>query len=145
MGRGDVEFVSRVQALVTDDLKPLIDDEAFLGALEEVVDPEAVVRFVDPEGGALGDRLVPEGGVKGLREGWLDWLEPWEHFWIRFDRILDAGEGKVLSLGELCGQMRVGVEVTQPGAAIIQVRDEKIVALAFYVDQDQARRDAGLD
>jgi ketosteroid isomerase-like protein len=145
MGRAEVEFVSRVQDLVSDDLVPLIDDESFLATLQEVIAPRAEVRFVDPQGGALGDRRFPDGGVEGLREGWRDWLQPWEHFWIRFGELLDAGEGRVLSFGELRGRMRVGVEVTQPGAAIIEVRDERVVAMAFYVDQDQARRDAGLD
>ena len=144
MGEAEIELVSRLQALISEDLVPLIDDESFGGAMEEVIAPGARVRFVDPEGGALGDRVVPEGGVEGLREGWRDWLEPWEHFWIGFDELLDARGGKVLSLGELRGRMRIGVEVTQPGAAIIEVGEGKIVAMAFYVDQDQARRDAGL-
>jgi hypothetical protein len=144
MGREDVEFVSRVQALLTEDLKLALDDAAHIRSLQEFVDPEAEVSFIDPEGGALGNRQVPERGVEGLREGWRDFLQPWEKFWIRFGEVLDAGEGRVLTLGELCGQLHGGAEVTQLGAAHIRVRDEKIVAVDFYVDQDQARRDAGL-
>lgn len=144
MGRENVEFVSRVQALLTEDLKPSLDDDALVRSLQEFVDPEAEVCFIDPEGGALGNRRVPERGVEGLREGWRDFLEPWEKFWIRFGEVLDAGEGRVLTLGELCGRLQGGAEVTQLGAAYIKVRDGKIVAIDFYVDQDQGRRDAGL-
>ncbi len=144
MGRADVEFVSRVQTLLTDDLKATLDDEAFNRSLQEVVDPEAEVRFVDA-GGALGNWRVPESGVEGLREGWRDWMEPWEQFWIRFAEVIDAGHGKVLSLGELRGRLQGGAELTQLGAAYIRIRDEKIIAIDFYLDQDQARRDAGLD
>jgi SnoaL-like protein len=144
MGRTDVELVSRVQGLFTDDLKPALDDDALVRSLQEFVDPEAEVCFIDPEGGALGNRHVPERGVEGLREGWRDFLEPWEKFWIRFGEVLDAGEGRVLSLGELCGRLEGGAEITQLGAAFIRIRDGLIVGVHFYVDQDQARRDAGL-
>jgi hypothetical protein len=143
MGRADVELVSRVQGMLTEDLKSTLDDEAFPGSLQEFVDPKAEVRFVDSDG-ALGEWQVPERGVEGLREGWRDFLEPWEKFWIRFGELLDAGEGRVLSLGELCGQLEGGAEVTQLGAAFMRLRDGKIVAVDFYVDEDQARRDAGL-
>lgn len=144
MGEEELELVSRVQELLDRDLKPALDDEAFAASLLEFVDPNADVRFVDTESGALGDRRTEQRGVEGLREGWRDWLEPWEQFWIRFGPMHDAGAGQVLSMGELRGKMREGVELTQLGAALIQVRDGKIVALAFYVDQDQARREAGL-
>src|SRR2546430_8257990 len=119
MGRTEVEFVAGIRSLLSRDLKPAVEDDEFAAALYEVVDPEARVRFVDPEGGALGDRRVPEGGVEGLREGWRDWLEPWEHFWIGFGDPFDARDARVLSLADLRGEMRGGVELTQPGAAII--------------------------
>jgi SnoaL-like protein len=144
MGQADVELVSKVQGLLTEDLKPALDDATLVEALQEFVDPGAEVSFIGPEDGPLGNRLVPERGVEGLREGWRDWMEPWEQFWIRFRDVLDAGEGKVLSLGELCGRLQGGAEVTQPGAAYFRIRDGRIVAIDFYVDQDQARRDAGL-
>jgi ketosteroid isomerase-like protein len=144
MGAADVELVSRVQELLDRDLKSAPDDDALAEALLEFVDPQAQVRFMDSEGGALGDRRAEQTGVEGLREGWRDWLEPWEHFRILFGELHDAGDGNVLSLGQLQGEMRGGVELTQPGAALMQVRDGKIAAADFYVDQDRARRDAGI-
>jgi hypothetical protein len=145
MGRADVELVSRVQAAFEGDLKPVPDDEGKIASVRELIDPGAQIHFRESEGGALGDRLVPERGMDGLREGWRDWLEPWEHFWIEFDELLDAGEGRVLSLAELRGQLPGGAEIRQLGAALITVRDGKVVAADFYVDQDRARRDAGMD
>jgi hypothetical protein len=144
MAAADIELVSEVQELLDRDLKTAIDDASVAQALRGFVDPKAQIRFMDSEGGALGDRRVEQAGVEGLREGWRDWLEPWEHFRIRFGEMHDAGGGRVLSLGELQGEMRGGFELTQPGAALIQVRDGVIAAADFYVDQDRARRDAGL-
>lgn len=144
MAAADVELVSRAQTAFEGDLKPAPDDDARIDTLRELVDPEAKIRFIGPEGGPLSDRLVPERGVEGFREGWRDWLEPWQHFWIGFGELLDVGEGRVLSLAELRGQLQGGVEITEPAAALFQVRDGKIVAADFYADQDQARRDAGV-
>jgi hypothetical protein len=146
MSQQDVELVSRVQKAFEGDLKPAPDDDTRIAAVSELIDPEAEVRFMAPEGGgAFGDRLVPERGMEGLREGWRDWLEPWEHFWIEFGELLDAGEGRVLSLGELRGQLPGGAEVRQLGAALITVREGKVVAADFYADQIRARRDAGAE
>ena len=144
MAASDLELVSRAQAFLTEDMKRVIDDPAVQEPMQELVDPEAEVRFHAPDGGVLGDRQVPEHGVEGLREGWRDWMQAWEQFWIRFGEMIDLGEGRVLSFGELSGRLPGGAELTQPGAALIAVRDGKIVSLDFYVDQDQARRDAGV-
>jgi hypothetical protein len=144
MGEADVEFVSRVQRAFEGDLKSVVDDDARIEAVREFIDPAAEVHFRESEGGAMGDRVVPERGIEGLREGWRDWLEPWDHFWIHFGELIDAGHGRVLSLGELHGQLPGGAEVTEAGAALITVRDGKVVAADFYLDRDRARRDAGL-
>jgi ketosteroid isomerase-like protein len=146
MTREDVELVKRLIASLPagQDFKVMIDDEAIWGALRGVVDPEAETRFVDAEGGALGDMRVPLRGIEGLRAGWREWLEPWEQFRIHYEENLDAGDGRVLSLVELHGRVRGGIEISQPGASITQIRDGRIVAMHFYMDQQQAGRDAGL-
>jgi ketosteroid isomerase-like protein len=145
MTREDVELVTRLLASlpVGQDLKTTLDD-AVWAALGEIVDPEAETRFVDAEGGALGDMRVPLRGIEGARAGWGEWLEPWEQFRIYFEKNLDAGDGRVVSLVELRGRVRGGIEISQPGASIIHVRDGRIVAMHFYMDQEQAVRDAGL-
>jgi ketosteroid isomerase-like protein len=145
MSREDVELISRLQAAVpAEDLKKVLDSDSFQAAMDEFIDPDAEVRFVDPEGGALGDLRVPVRGTEGLRAGWAEWLEPWEKFGFRFERALDAGDGKVLSLAELRGRAHGGAEISHPGAALFRVRAGRIVAMDFYMDRDQARRDAGL-
>jgi ketosteroid isomerase-like protein len=86
----------------------------------------------------------PFQGVEGLRAGWREWLEPWEQFQIEFEQNLDVGDGRVLSLVQLRARMKGGAEILQQGASITLVRDGLVVAVDFYVDQEHARRDAGL-
>ena len=145
MGRADVELVSTVQKSFEGDLKGVLDDEERIAQVTGLINPEAEIRFMDPQRSSTGDRLFPERGVEGLREGWRDWLEPWEAFWIEFGDLHDAGDGRVLSLGVLRGRLAGGAELTQPGAALIAVREGKVDSARFYADQDQARRDAGVD
>jgi hypothetical protein len=126
MTRDEVELVARLQALLPAlDLKLILDDDSLRTAASEFIDPEAEIRFVDSEGGALGDMRVPIRGIEGLRAGWAVWLEPWEQFGIQFEQLLDAGEGRVLSLAELRGRAHGGAEISQPAAAIIRVRGGK--------------------
>jgi ketosteroid isomerase-like protein len=147
MGREDLELVDRFQAsfLRAKDLKPALDDEGALARLRQIVDPEAEVRFIGPDGGAIGIMRGPFHGVDGLQAGWREWLQPWEQFRIEFEQNLDIGDGRVLSLVQLRARMKGGAEILQQGASITLVRDGLVVAVDFYVDQAHARRDAGLD
>jgi len=147
VGPNDLELVSQFQAsfLQAKNLKSALDDDGVLARLAEVVDAEAEIRFVAPDGGALGVMSGPFHGVEGLQAGWREWLEPWEQFRIEFEQNLDVGDGRGLSLVRLRARMKGGAEISQQGASITQVRDGLVVAVDFYVDPEQARRDAGLD
>jgi ketosteroid isomerase-like protein len=147
MSREDVELVARLQALLLEeaDVKAALDDVAGLAWAREVLDPEAEIRFLGPEGRAFGSMSGPFRGPEGLRNGWREWLEPWERFEIELEQILDAGNGTVLSLVELRGRMKGGAELSQPAASVMHVRDGIVVAAEFHLDQAQARRAAGLD
>jgi ketosteroid isomerase-like protein len=147
VGRDDLELVNQFQAsfLEANDIKAALDDEAVLARLREVVDPEAEIAFIAPQGGALGAMSGPFRGVEGLQAGWREWLQPWEQFRIAFEHNFDVGDGRVLSLVELRARMTGGTEISEQGASIVRVRDGMVVAVDFYVDQAHARRDAGLD
>ena len=146
MSQQDVELVRQWESLLPSgtELKSAFGDGEFLSRLQQIVDPEAKTRFVDAEGGALGDNEPERRGFEGLRAGWAEWLEPWEGFWIEFEEYVDAGEGTVLALVELRGRSHDGVDISQPAAAVFRLRDRLIVSLDFYMDREQARRDAGL-
>lgn len=147
MGRAELELVSHWQQLFAPavDLKSSFSDEAFLASMAEIFDPEASIRFVDAEGGALGDMEVSSHGIEGLVAGWTEWLEPWQEFHLQLEEHIDAGERGVLTLAVLGGLMRNGLEIDQAAASLTRIRGGLIVAMDFYLDRDQARADAGLD
>jgi ketosteroid isomerase-like protein len=123
----------------------IADDEVWTRNLERF-STEAQISFITPDGSALGAMGEPFRGIEGLRAGWREWLEPWDEFHVVMADAIDTGEGQVLVLADATGRMRgTGAEVPQEVAALCRVEGEKIVAIGFYLDQGQARREAGLD
>jgi ketosteroid isomerase-like protein len=145
VSREETDLVSKMQALLPEgDLKSVLLDDSFQASVAEIMDPEAEIRFVDAEGGALGDFRPMQRGAEGLRSGWREWLEPWEEFRVELDEILTGAPGTVVWLVVLHGRVPDGPEIRQPGAAVVGISDGLIASMDFYMDQDQARRDAGL-
>lgn len=84
-------------------------------------------------------------GVEGLRDGWGVWMEPWEEFRVSVEEVVDTGDGQILVLASAVGRMRgTGAELPQEVAQLCRVVDGRITEVGFYLDQQQARRDAGL-
>jgi ketosteroid isomerase-like protein len=112
---------------------------------ERVIEPSAEIRFFTAGGGLLGDMTGPFFGLDGFREGWREWAKPFETFTATIESIEDGGEGRVLILVKTRARLRGGgPEVTDRTAAVYVVRDGRIVAIDHYLDQDDARRAAGV-
>src|SRR2546423_242845 len=153
MSRQDVELVTSIYPLDPDapsgefDMAAMIEDPVWQQTVEEVFRPDVKIRFLTPRDGRLP--LMEQdtfAGPQGLAEGWRIWMEPWDSFRIAYEDLIDAGEGMILLLVRATARMRdSGIEIPQEGAALHRVEGGKIAAISFYLDQDQARRDAGLD
>jgi ketosteroid isomerase-like protein len=107
--------------------------------------PDLEVRFMNP--GDIDVEVMQQEfhGLDGLRQGWDVWMEPWDEFRITVDDVIDAGNGKILVLASAVGLMRgTGAEVPQEVASLSRIEDGRITGVGFYLDQAQARRDAGL-
>jgi ketosteroid isomerase-like protein len=91
---------------------------------------------------ALSEEERP--GVRGLRESWLDWLEPWETYRVKTDQVLDGGDC-VLVLGRDFGR-RPGMdtEVELLASAVWTIRDGLIARAEFFTERGEAYRAAGL-
>jgi hypothetical protein len=148
----DVELVTTVYGVefaagaAEFDLARLIADPQWRREVEDSFSPNLAVRFVTPQEGGIQVMEQNEfEGLDGLAEGWRLWMEPWETFRIVPEDLVDAGEGRVLLLARATARMRgSGVEISQETAALHVVEQGRIAAIRFYLDQAQARRDAGL-
>jgi ketosteroid isomerase-like protein len=127
------------------DLAEAIEDDELWARNEHLFDPRLTTRFMTPE--AAGVRVM-EGayeGIEGLRAGWRAWLEPWDSWRVEPEKILDSGADTVLLLTRSTARMRdSGTEVPQATALMVKVDAGKVVEMRFYLDQQQAKRDAGL-
>jgi ketosteroid isomerase-like protein len=127
------------------DMKTVFDDATASARLAEIVAPEAPIEFTTPEGGLMGEMAGPWHGFDGLRAAWLEWTAPWASWTFRSTDLIDAGEGRVLLLGDSVGRLEgSGTDVVTHAAAIHYVSDGRIVRVRHFLDQDQARQAAGL-
>ena len=77
-------------------------------------------------------------GPEGFREGWSDWLEPWQSYRIYYDEFVDRGD-RVVALVRLRGvTKRDGVEVEHEAAGVFRFEGERVVELEFSLDREQA-------
>jgi hypothetical protein len=117
------------------------EDPAALFRNPDLIDPDLSVSFAGGQAGGLPRELE---GIAGLLEGWLDWLEPWDSYRIRFEEALDAGD-KVVSFATVKARTsRYGVEVEHAPAAVWTVRDGRLSAVSFFLDRDKALEYAGV-
>lgn len=149
MSQQDVELVIEVFSVGGDpqvEMGALMRDDDHWQRIRHRFSDDVEVRFVVPPSG--GVEILDQQdfvGVDGLREGWGVWMEPWDEFRVVIEDVVDTGTGKVLVLASAVGLMRgTGVQLPQEVASLIRIEDGRIVSVGFYLDQDQARKDAGL-
>jgi ketosteroid isomerase-like protein len=148
MSQEDIELVISVFTVGGDpnvEMGKLMGDDEHWARHMDKFSPDLEVRFVIP--GDAGVEVMEQEfrGIDGLREGWGVWMQPWEEFRVTVDEMIDAGDGKVLIQASAVGLMQgTGAEVPQEVAALSRIEDGRIVAVGYYLDQSQARRDAGL-
>jgi hypothetical protein len=134
-----------IEAEPDGDMKRVIAQEGLSEALRRVVASDAAIEFVVPGGGFVGEMAGPFRGPEGFVDGWLEWLQAWHEFKIEFEDLIDAGNGKVLVLSRLSGRLNgTDTSLTQGGAAVFTVTQDKISAIENFLDQDQARKAAGV-
>jgi ketosteroid isomerase-like protein len=123
----------------------LMRDDEHWDSYEDRFSPDLDVTFVTPWDSGVGVMEQEFSGVDGLRQGWGVWMEPWEEFRVSVEEVVDSGDGQILVLASAVGRMRgTGAELPQEVAQLCRVEDGRITEVGFYLDQKQARRDAGL-
>jgi ketosteroid isomerase-like protein len=143
MSRQNVELVQAIMPLEADLIEVVRSDDpvaAFTGMRGAILPDLEVVFEASPVGGPA----LTYQGLEGMIEGWRDWLMPWASYWIAIEDFVDGGDHVVVPVRVVARTERDGVEVTHRPAAVWTVRDGKLVAVRFYLEQTQAFEYAGL-
>ena len=84
-------------------------------------------------------------GQEGLVEFVRQWTEDFEEYSIHFERLVDAGEDRVLGFfAESATGKGSGATVEQRFFVIFDMRDAQLVRTRFYLERDEALEAAGL-
>ena len=110
-------------------------------------DWDAVVAELDPSI-EIDDRDIIESGQYKGHTGLFKWLEDWGESWDSW-RIEDidyrAREDVVVALFRMVARGRgSGIELTRDDAMVFELRSGKAVRIAYYNDQVEALKAAGL-
>jgi ketosteroid isomerase-like protein len=129
---------------MVDELRRLYDEWAKgnLPALQEVADPEIEWQWAPEMASLLGGPRT----YHGLDEIWAatkEWLEPWEHYWMTADEFIELDD-RVLVLMVIHGRAHSGNETEQQVAALWTMRDNKAVAVRFFMSRNEALAAAGI-
>jgi uncharacterized protein len=113
-----------------------------MDALEAMLDPQIVwdtTHFHDwPE--------TSYRGPDGVRQFLTEWLETWGDYEIEVEDVLEAPDGRVVSLIRQRGKGRQsGLEMTMVSAQIATLRDGRIIRFDNYDDREKALEAAGLN
>jgi len=112
-------------------------------------DFDGTIAYIDPDvdWGFEGASRFPGTeasyhGHEGVREFWRLFIEPWEEFRIEIERTYDAGEAVVLFV-TFHGKIG-GMELREPFAHVVWVRNQMCVRLRSFDDRKAALEAAGL-
>lgn len=106
---------------------------------------DAVAEMIAPDF-SVDDMDIPEStGADSFNEWMARWDAAWESWRLEDLEVRPLGRNRTLSLFRIIARGRgSGVELARDDAAIADFRDGRVVRIAYYNDQAQARADAGL-
>jgi ketosteroid isomerase-like protein len=107
----------------------------------ELCDPEIEIRNWDN-----APITGPYFGHDGVRQWWADVADAIDDMRFELEHIEAIDESRALTIQQLAGRFRLtGIEVRGAWAAIITIRDGKILKAMGYASPRRARRAAGLE
>jgi len=145
MSQENVEIVRQLQPGPQVDFMELFTrdgTDAEVEATVEAVAPAFTDDFVCIFHALSGE---PRPGVRGVREGWLDWLAPWASYRAEIEKLIDAGDQVVVLVRDFGRRPGMEMEVELHGTAVWTVREGKIARAEFFAtDREAAFAAAGL-
>jgi ketosteroid isomerase-like protein len=138
------ENVAAVRSIIPPpevDLTQLFRDdrlfEATAAALAEVTDPELECEAVWHEGRTYT-------GIEGVRQLWLDWLEPWTEYHSEAEETIDAGDRVLVFAHDRGRRHDTDLEVEIFAGSVWELRDGRVVRVKFFRDREETLAAAGL-
>lgn len=142
MSRENLELVRGFYPTPDVDIAELFrDDDAFAGMLEAF--RPLLTHDFESVAVVLG-QARRYSGPEGLRQNWLDWLEPWATYRTTIEELIDAGDRVVLLLRDHGRRRGMDQEVELIGASICTIRQGKVARWEDYPDRAAALSAAGL-
>ena len=111
--------------------------------------PESALELLHPA--VRFDATVrPDGklwhGPEGAREAMSEWVQVWDEYELRFERYLEAGEGRVAVLWHERGHARgSGMPIAQSGITVFELRDGLVAEIRPRLDRERALAELGLE
>jgi ketosteroid isomerase-like protein len=127
--------VDLIQLFMRDDPPEVVEAALASPAPALADDFESVFHRVSSE---------PRQGVRGLREGWVEWLAPWASYRTEIDEVIDVGERVLVRTRDYARPRDIHAEVEMHGTAVYTVRDGKIVRAEFFPQPEDGLRAVGL-
>jgi len=110
-------------------------------------DFEASLSAFDPQVEWDGTNL-PDGtvsrGLDAVVEHVTKWAEVWETWDVELEKVIDAGDDRVIAFIRERGRTKAGLEVDERHSEIYTVRNGKIAYRKGFSDADEALSVAGL-
>ncbi|MDQ3728400.1 MAG: nuclear transport factor 2 family protein [Actinomycetota bacterium] len=142
MSQENVELVKALYPPPSADIAALFRDERGFEAMREGLSALLTDDF-ESVAVVLG-QTRRYAGLVGLRQNWIDWLEPWATYRTTIDELIDAGERVVLLLRDYGRREGTDKEVEIIAASVCTVREGKLARWEDYPDRAAALEAAGL-
>jgi hypothetical protein len=136
--------VDLVRALIPQgtDIAPLFRDERSFARVREALIPVLTDDFENVV--FLPAHTRTDHGTEGLRNNWLDWLEPWAAYRVTIDQVIDLDE-RVVALTRHYGRRKeMEAEVEMIAAVILTFRDGQVSRWEDYAERAMGLAAAGL-
>ena len=104
----------------------------------ELIDPDVVLTARVPEGSVISE------GQDAIGRFMREFLSQWERYWIDPAEFVDVGD-KILASGHQYGIGTTSrIKIREPWYGTFTFRDDRVVAMSFTPDREEALAAAGL-
>ena len=138
------ENLDLVRALIPQgtDIVRLFRNEATFARIREAIAPLLTDDFQNVV--VLPAQTRTLAGPEGLRDNWLDWLEPWATYRVTIDELIDLGD-RVLALTRNYGRRKdMEAEVEMIAAALLTFREGRVMRWEDFAERAVALEAVGL-